>query len=168
MALAAGCTIILKASELSPRTQHILAECFEEAGIPKGVIEVIQAKREDAATGGFPVVLAVQVTLLLTNLTVVEAVISHKDLRKVDFIGSAAVGRRIAATCAKYLKPILMELGGKGPAIVLDDANLETAANLCLLGGKCSSPADRRVRHSADFVKPWSVMVRPVSPLNGS
>jgi len=116
MALAAGCTLVVKASELCPQTHSALAECFEEAGFPKGVINVIQAKREDAAP-------------------VVEAVISHKAVRKVDFIGSAAVGSRIGQVCAKYLKPILMELGGKGPAIILEDANLEKAAFLCALGG---------------------------------
>lgn len=117
MALAAGCTIVVKASELCPRTHSALVEGFEAGGIPKGVINVIQAKREDAAA-------------------VVEAVISHKAVRKVDFIGSAAVGRIIGQVCAKYLKPVLMELGGKGPALILEDANLEKAARICAMGGK--------------------------------
>jgi acyl-CoA reductase-like NAD-dependent aldehyde dehydrogenase len=116
MALAAGCAIVVKASELCPRLHHTLVDCFDRAGIPKGVINVIQAKREDAAP-------------------VVEAVISHKAVRKVDFIGSAAVGSKIGQVCAKYLKPILMELGGKGPALVLEDADLEKAASLCVKGG---------------------------------
>ena len=115
--LAAGCTIVLKASELCPKTHHLLTRCFEEAGIPKGVINVIQAKREDAAA-------------------VTEAIISHKAIKKIDFIGSAAVGRQIGQVCAKHLKPILMELGGKGPAIVLEDADLQKAAFLCTMGGK--------------------------------
>jgi acyl-CoA reductase-like NAD-dependent aldehyde dehydrogenase len=89
---------------------------LEEAGIPKGVINVIQAKREDAAP-------------------VVEAIISHKAIRKVDFIGSAAVGSKIGQVCAKYLKPILMELGGKGPAVILEDADLGKAAKFCAIGG---------------------------------
>lgn len=117
MALAAGCTIVVKASELCPLTHHTLVSCFEEAGIPTGVLNVIQAKREDAAP-------------------VVEALISHKAIRKVDFIGSAAVGSKIGQVCAKYLKPILMELGGKGPALVLSDADLEKAAGLCAMGGE--------------------------------
>ena len=117
MALAAGCAIVVKASELCPKTHHLLVECFEEAGIPAGVINIIQAKREDAAP-------------------VVETIIAHKAVRKVDFIGSAAVGSKIGQVCAKYLKPILMELGGKGPAVVLEDADLEKTAFICALGGK--------------------------------
>lgn len=117
MALAAGCTVVVKASELSPRTHHLLLESFEEAGIPSGVINMIQAKREDAAA-------------------VTEAIVAHKALRKVDFIGSATVGKQIGQLCAKYLKPVLMELGGKGPAVVLEDADLPQAAKLCARGGK--------------------------------
>lgn len=123
MALAAGCTAVVKASELCPRTHSLLLECFEEAGIPKGVLNMIQAKREDAAA-------------------VTEAVVAHKAVRKVDFIGSAAVGSKMGQLCAKYLKPILMELGGKGPAIVLEDADLEKAAGLCALGGKFTNDGE--------------------------
>ncbi|KAF2109817.1 Aldehyde/histidinol dehydrogenase, partial [Lophiotrema nucula] len=115
MALAAGCAIVVKASELCPHTHSLLVDAFEEAGVPKGVINMIQARREDAAP-------------------VVEAIISHKAVRKVDFIGSAAVGSKIGQTCAKYLKPVLMELGGKGPAVVCEDADLEKAAGLCAMG----------------------------------
>ncbi|PSN71503.1 aldehyde dehydrogenase [Corynespora cassiicola Philippines] len=115
MALAAGCTIVLKASELCPQTHGLLVECFEEAGIPKGVINIIQTKRDDAAA-------------------VTEAAISHKAVRKVDFIGSRAVGSKIGQVCAKYLKPILMELGGKGPALILEDADLPKAAMMCAMG----------------------------------
>lgn len=117
MALAAGCTIVVKASELCPATHRILLECFEEGGIPSGVMNMIQAKRDDASE-------------------VVEAIVSHKALRKIDFIGSAAVGRIIGQMCAKHLKPILMELGGKGPAIVCEDADLQRAAFLCAIGGE--------------------------------
>jgi acyl-CoA reductase-like NAD-dependent aldehyde dehydrogenase len=120
MALAAGCTMVVKASELCPATHRILLECFEEGGIPSGVINMIQARREDASE-------------------VVEAIVSHKAVRKIDFIGSAAVGRKIGQMCAKYLKPILMELGGKGPAIVCEDADLQRAAFLCAIGGEFSS-----------------------------
>lgn len=114
--LAAGCTVVLKASELCPKTHHLLVRCFEEAGIPKGTINVVQARREDAAE-------------------VTEAIVAHKAVRKIDFIGSAAVGSQIGQVCAKHLKPILMELGGKGPALVLEDADLQKAAFLCAIGG---------------------------------
>ncbi|KAF1970419.1 ALDH-like protein [Bimuria novae-zelandiae CBS 107.79] len=112
MPLAAGCSIVVKASELCPRTHHLLLEAFEEAGIPSGVINMIQERREDAAA-------------------VTEATVAHQALRKVDFISSAAVGSKMGQLCAKYLKPILIELGGKGPAEFLEDADLGQAAKLC-------------------------------------
>ena len=116
-AIAVGCTVVLKCSELCPATHYKILEAFVEAGIPPGVLNSIQVRREDAA-----------------NVT--EAIIADHNIRKIEFIGSAAVGRIIGATAAKYLKPVLMELGGKCPAIVLDDADLEQAAELCAKGGK--------------------------------
>lgn len=121
MALAAGCTIVVKASELCPQTHHLLRDCFEEAGFPKGTVNMIQAQREDAAA-------------------VTEAIVAHKAIRKIDFIGSAAIGIKIGQLAARYLKPVLMELGGKGPAIVLDDADLPKAAQLCAVGSMFMSP----------------------------
>lgn len=117
MALAAGCSIVLKSSEKCPLTHHSLVLAFEEAGVPPGVISTIQVRREDA-----PVV--------------TEAIIANSAIRKIDFIGSQAVGRVVAGVCGKYLKPLLLELGGKGPSIVCDDADLERAAKLCALGGE--------------------------------
>ncbi|KAK4500350.1 hypothetical protein PRZ48_008539 [Zasmidium cellare] len=114
-ALAAGCTVVLKASEVCPWTYRILVDIFEEAGLPKGCLNQVQSGREHAAA-------------------VTEALISHKDVRKIEFIGSAAVGSMIAQTAAKHLKPIWLELGGKGPAIVLQDADLTRAAKLCAFG----------------------------------
>ncbi|KAH8809421.1 Aldehyde/histidinol dehydrogenase [Xylogone sp. PMI_703] len=114
-AIAAGCTVVLKASEVCPRTHSLIVEIFEQAGLPKGCINQVQAARKDAAA-------------------VTETLISHHAIRKVEFIGSAGVGKQIGQTAAKYLKPILMELGGKGPALVLKDANLEAAAALCAFG----------------------------------
>ncbi|KAJ4348427.1 uncharacterized protein N0V89_009801 [Didymosphaeria variabile] len=137
-----GEDVVVKASELCPLTHHLLLEAFEEAGIPPGVINMIQARREDAAA-------------------VTEAIVAHKALRKVDFIGSAAVGSKIGQLCAKYLKPVLMELGGKGPALVLEDADLEQAAKLCAMGavadhGQLCFSTERIIVHRAiydDFVK---------------
>ncbi|KAH7115927.1 Aldehyde/histidinol dehydrogenase [Dendryphion nanum] len=114
-AIAAGCTVVFKASELSPRTHYAITNAFTAAGVPSGVLNQIQTRREDAAE-------------------VTEALVAHDSIRKVEFIGSAAVGRIIGQLCARYLKPILMELGGKCPAIVLDDADLEEAAKLCATG----------------------------------
>lgn len=89
---------------------------FHEAGIPPGVLNQIQAPREDAA--------------LIT-----EHLIADPRIRKIEFIGSAAVGRIIGSVAAKHLKPVLMELGGKCPAVVLEDADLPKAAMLCAKGG---------------------------------
>lgn len=114
-AIAAGCTVVLKASELCPRTHHAIVEAFTSAGLPSGVLNQVQCTRDRAAE-------------------ITEAMIAHEAIRKVEFIGSAAVGRIIGATAAKYLKPVLMELGGKCPAIVLDDADLQRAAMMCAKG----------------------------------
>lgn len=108
---------MFKASENCPRLHYLLVKIFNEAGLPDGVVNVIQASREMASE-------------------VTEAVIAHPAIRKVEFIGSAAVGKIVGQLCAKYLKPIFMELGGKGPAIVLDDADLAAAARKCALGGQ--------------------------------
>ncbi|KAH8892189.1 aldehyde dehydrogenase [Thozetella sp. PMI_491] len=113
--IAMGCTVVFKASELCPRTHHFLAQAWTEAGLPKGVLNVIQARREDSPA-------------------VTEALIAHPSIRKIEFIGSRAVGNIIGQVAAKYTKPIFMELGGKSAAIVLDDARLEQAAHLCLMG----------------------------------
>ncbi|PNS20359.1 Aldehyde dehydrogenase [Sphaceloma murrayae] len=114
-AIAAGCTVVMKASELSPGCHHAIYQIFKEAGLPAGVLNVVCARREDAA----------QVT---------EEMIKDDRVRKIEFIGSAAVGRQIGIVAAKYLKPVLMELGGKCPAIVLDDADVGRAAVLCAKG----------------------------------
>lgn len=114
--IGAGCTVVFKASELSPKTHHMLVEAFLEAGVPSGVINVIQTAREDAAG-------------------VTETLISHPAIRKVEFIGSAGVGSKIAELAGKYLKPLLMEMGDKSAAIVLEDADMEASADLCIFGG---------------------------------
>jgi acyl-CoA reductase-like NAD-dependent aldehyde dehydrogenase len=114
-ALAAGCTAVLKASELCPRTHHAVIEAFEEAGLPHGCLNQVQASRSEAAA-------------------VTETLTAHPTIRKIDFIGSAAVGRIIGQVAAKYFKPVPMELGGKSPAIVLKDADLASAARLCAFG----------------------------------
>ncbi|KIX97418.1 uncharacterized protein Z520_06870 [Fonsecaea multimorphosa CBS 102226] len=113
--IAVGCAVVLKASEQSPNTHHFLAGLFHRAGLPAGVLNVIQTRREDAAA-------------------VTEALVSHRHIRKIEFIGSAGVGCRIGALAGKYLKPTLMELGGKAAALVLDDADLELAAQGCVHG----------------------------------
>ncbi|KAJ5998942.1 ALDH-like protein [Penicillium sp. IBT 35674x] len=114
-AVAAGCTVVLKASELSPFTHSLVHDIFIAAGAPAGVVNLLMSARSNASE-------------------VTEWLISDPAIRKIDFIGSASVGRMIGACAARYLKPVLMELGGKCPAIVLDDADIPKAAEMCARG----------------------------------
>ncbi len=106
--LACGNTVILKGSENCPRTHRLIVEAFAEAGFPAGVVNYVTNAPTDAAS-------------------VVEAMVSHPVVRRVNFTGSTRVGKLIAQTCAKYLKPVVLELGGKAPFVVLDDADIDDA-----------------------------------------
>ncbi|MDE1923645.1 MAG: aldehyde dehydrogenase, partial [Gammaproteobacteria bacterium] len=114
-ALACGNAVILKASELCPRTHELIVEAFAEAGFPPGVVNVVTNAPQDAAA-------------------VVGALIDHPAVRRVNFTGSTAVGRVIARRCADQLKPCLLELGGKAPLIVLEDADLDEAVKAAAFG----------------------------------
>lgn len=118
--LACGNTVVLKASELCPRTHQLIAESLQEAGFPPGVVNFVTNAPADAPA-------------------VVEAMIAHPAVRRVNFTGSTRVGRIIAATCAKYLKPAVLELGGKAPLVVLDDADLDAAVNAAAFGAFMNS-----------------------------
>jgi benzaldehyde dehydrogenase (NAD) len=113
--LACGNTVILKGSENCPRTHQLIIEALQEAGFPPGVVNYITNAPADAGA-------------------VVEAMVAHPAVRRVNFTGSTRVGRLIAMTCAKYLKPAVLELGGKAPLIVLDDADLDDAVNAAAFG----------------------------------
>ena len=113
--LAAGNTTVLKGSELSPKCFWALGDIYRDAGLPAGCLNVIYHRTSDAAD-------------------VTNALIAHPAVRKINFTGSSHVGSIIASTAGKYIKPVLLELGGKASAIVLDDANLNKAATLCALG----------------------------------
>jgi acyl-CoA reductase-like NAD-dependent aldehyde dehydrogenase len=114
-AIAAGNTAVLKATELSPRCSHVIASVFQEAGLPDGVLNVIAHRPADA-------------------IEITKTLIEHKDVKKVNFTGSTPVGKAIAEVCGRNLKPVLLELGGKAPAIVWEDADLEMAATQCAVG----------------------------------
>jgi aldehyde dehydrogenase (NAD+) len=101
-ALAAGATIVIKPAPETPLDAMLLAEAVEEAGIPKGVVNVVPADR-----------------------AVSEHLVTHEGVDKVGFTGSTAVGRRIGALCGERLKRVTLELGGKSASIILDDANLD-------------------------------------------
>jgi benzaldehyde dehydrogenase (NAD) len=118
--LACGNTVILKGSENCPRTHQLIIEAFQEAGFPPGVVNYITNAPADAAS-------------------VVEAMVSHPAVRRVNFTGSTRVGRIIAQTCARYLKPAVLELGGKAPLVILDDADLDDAVNGAAFGAFANS-----------------------------
>ncbi|MBI5256652.1 MAG: aldehyde dehydrogenase family protein [Burkholderiales bacterium] len=113
--LACGNTVILKGSENCPRTHGLIIEAFQDAGFPAGVVNYITNAPADAGA-------------------VVEAMVAHPAVRRINFTGSTRVGRLIAMTCAKYLKPVVLELGGKAPLVVLDDADIPDAVNAAAFG----------------------------------
>ena len=118
--LACGNTVVLKGSELCPATHGLIIEALQEAGLPAGVVNFVTNAPADAAA-------------------VVEAMVAHPALRRVNFTGSTHVGRLIAQTCAKYLKPVVLELGGKAPLLVLDDADLDAAVAAAAFGAFANS-----------------------------
>jgi benzaldehyde dehydrogenase (NAD) len=115
MPLACGNTVIMKASELSPRTHSLIVEAFVDAGFPDGVVNIVTNAPEDAAE-------------------VVGALIDHPAVKRINFTGSTGVGKIIAKRAAEHLKPVLLELGGKAPLIVLEDADLDEAVKAAAFG----------------------------------
>ena len=113
--LACGNAVILKASETCPRTHALIIEAFAEAGFPEGVVNVVTNAPEDAAE-------------------VVGALIDAPEVKRINFTGSTHVGRIIATRAAQQLKPCLLELGGKAPLIVLEDADLDEAVKAAAFG----------------------------------
>jgi acyl-CoA reductase-like NAD-dependent aldehyde dehydrogenase len=104
-AMTAGCTVVLKPSEVTPLNAYILAEIMEEVGVPAGVFNLV--------SGVGPVV--------------GEAIAGHPGIDMVSFTGSTAAGRRVSEVASATVKRVALELGGKSPNIILDDADLETA-----------------------------------------
>ncbi len=111
-ALATGNAIILKPAETTPISGLLIAEIFEEAGLPTGLLSVLPGDGE-----------------------VGSALVEHDGVDMVTFTGSTATGRRIAMQAAAKFKRVCLELGGKGPLLVLDDADLDDAVNAALFGG---------------------------------
>ena len=104
-ALAAGCTVVLKPSELAPLSAWILAEVVDDVGLPAGVFNLVSG----------------------TGVPVGEALVTHPDVDMISFTGSTRAGRRISELASPSIKRVALELGGKSPSVVLDDADLETA-----------------------------------------
>lgn len=105
----------MQVSELYPYTCSLIHDIFIDADALAGVVNLIASARS-------------------TTAKITEYLISNKHIRKIDFIDQAAVGRIISSTAAKHLKPVLIELGGKYPTIVLDDADILKVAEICTKG----------------------------------
>lgn len=115
MPLACGNTVVLKASENCPATHELLVKTLNEAGLGEGVVNLVVHSSDDAPE-------------------VVSALIAHPAVKRINFTGSTHVGKIVAKQCAEHLKPVILELGGKAPVIVCEDANLEEAANAIAFG----------------------------------
>ena len=113
--LACGNAVIMKASEQCPRTHALIVEAFQEAGFPEGTVMSVTNAPQDAGD-------------------VVGALIDAPEVRRINFTGSTAVGKIIAKRAAEHLKPVLLELGGKAPMLVLADADLDEAVKAAGFG----------------------------------
>ena len=154
-ALAAGCTAVVKPSELTPSTTVILGELLMEAGLPPGVLNIVLGH-------GDPVGATLS---------------SHPGVDMVSFTGSTAVGKRIVAAASGMLKKVSLELGGKNPQVVFPDADLEAAADAIAFGvyfnaGECCNSGSRIIVHedvAGDLVARVAALSRRVpfgDPLN--
>jgi aldehyde dehydrogenase (NAD+) len=116
-ALAAGCTVVIKPSEMSATQTQVLIEALHEAGAPAGVFNIVNGRGD----------------------VVGAELSSHPDVAKVTFTGSTAVGRSIMRSAAETMKRVTLELGGKGPNIILPDADLERAISTVVAVGFLNS-----------------------------
>ena len=154
-ALAAGCTIVVKPSELTPLNAFVLAEIIDSSGLPPGVFNLVSGYGVDAG----------------------EFLVSHPDVDMVSFTGSTAVGKRIMALGAEAVKRVALELGGKSATILLDDADVETAVKVtisnCFLnsGQSCNALTrmlvpQHRYEEIVDLVRRHGAAYIPENPLN--
>jgi acyl-CoA reductase-like NAD-dependent aldehyde dehydrogenase len=144
-ALAAGCTCVVKPSEMTPSTTALLAELMAEAGLPDGVCNIVLGFGDPVGT----------------RMT------AHPEVDMVTFTGSTAVGRRIAATAGQSLKKVALELGGKNPQVVFPDADLEGAADAVAFGmhfnaGECCNSGSRVIVHE-DIAAAFTARVTDLS-----
>ena len=119
-AIAAGNAIVLKPSELTPLTSVAFAEAVQRAGIPDGVVNIVTGTGPEAG----------------------EALVGHRDVAMVSFTGSTRAGRRVGAIAAGAVKRVHLELGGKAPFVVFDDADLEAAARGAVAGALINAGQD--------------------------
>lgn len=116
-AMAAGCTAVIKPSEMSAMQTRVITEALHDAGIPAGVFNIITGRGE----------------------VVGEVINRHPDIAKISFTGSTAVGKHIVESGAESLKRVTLELGGKSPTLILDDADVMQAVPLALAAGFMNS-----------------------------
>src|SRR5262249_1232925 len=109
---AAGCSIIIKASEETPAGAIMLVQAFADAGIPDGVINLVYGRPAEIS----------------------DYLIPHPTVRMITFTGSVAVGKRLAEIAGRHMKPAIMELGGQAPVIVCADADIKRAAAVSVTG----------------------------------
>ncbi|HYC25599.1 MAG TPA: aldehyde dehydrogenase family protein [Roseiarcus sp.] len=119
-ALAYGNCVVFKSADLVPGTAHALAEIVVRAGPPKGVFNLVMGR----------------------GSVVGEAMLAHKHIDAITFTGSVSTGRRVAAACAEHMRKFQLEMGGKNPLVILDDADLKTAVE-CAVNGAFFSTGQR-------------------------
>jgi len=152
-ALAAGCSVILKGPEETPASCAALVQAFADAGVPPGAINLVF---------GIPSEIS-------------QYLIPHPTVRKISFTGSTVIGKQLAALAGLHMKRITMELGGHAPAIVFDDADLDTAARLLSAakfrnaGQVCVAPTRFLVQESVyeDFVVKFVALAKAINVGNG-
>jgi len=135
MPLACGNTVVFKASELCPGTHALVGEIFAAAGLPAGALAIIHNQEAQAPE-------------------IAEALIAHPAVRRINFTGSTRSGRVIAEMAARHLKKVLLELGGKAPLIVLDDADVDEAVRAAAFGaffhqGQICMSTERLIVHES-------------------
>lgn len=111
-ALAFGNCVVMKPADLTPACAHIIASLLKENGCPPGVFNLVYGR----------------------GSVVGEALVNHPDVAAISFTGSVAVGNRMAETCGRLRKKLQLEMGGKNPMVVMDDADMDTAVSACLNG----------------------------------
>lgn len=148
-ALAAGCTVVAKPSELTPMTAFLFSQLCQEAGLPKGVLNVIHGLGPKAG----------------------QAIIEHQEVTAISFTGGTVTGKKIAATAAPMLKKLSLELGGKNPNIIFADCDFEQAVNttinssfsnqgeICLCGSRIFVERSLYDHFVEEFVKRTSALV---------
>ena len=155
MPLACGNTVVLKASETCPGVHRLIGDALQRGGVGDGVVNVITNAPADAPA-------------------IVERLIAHPAVRRINFTGSTAVGKKVAQIAAAHLKPVLLELGGKAPLLVLEDADLDAAAAAANFGafanqGQICMSTERIIvdkKIASDFIQKLEARARSLSAVD--